>query len=315
MKRGTFAPGSRILVRDAQWIIKQVERTPGKGYCLTVTGVSGMVKDKNAYFLTELEEKIEVLDPANTDLVYDSSNHFEDSRLYIENLLRETPPHGTEPSIGLDGAMDAVPYQQDPAGMALKEPRCRILIADAVGLGKTIEAGILLTDLIARGRGKRILVLALKSMLTQFQKELWSRFSIPLTRLDSAGISRIRNKIPANYNPFYYFDKTIISIDTLKREEEYRVRLEESYWDIIVIDEAHNVAHRSNRSQRFRLADRLAGKCDSLIMLSATPHDGRKESFASLMNMRRPYCHLTRYYGLFSSNKRNSCSSNSFSGR
>ena len=170
-------------------------------------------------------------------------------------------------------------------GRPLARPRQRILIADAVGLGKTLEAGVLVSELIARGRGRRILVLAVKSMLTQFQKEFWNRFTIPLTRLDSIGIQRVRSRIPANHNPFYYYDKAIISIDTLKQDSEYRVYLEQAYWDIIVIDEAHNVADRGSRSQRNRLARLLSRRSDTLIMLSATPHDGRARSFASLVNM------------------------------
>ena len=181
--------------------------------------------------------------------------------------------------------MDLVPYQLDPARQALARPRQRILIADAVGLGKTLEAGILVSELIARGRGRRILVLAVKSMLTQFQKEFWNRFTIPLTRLDSIGIQRVRSRIPTNHNPFYYYDKTIISIDTLKQDAEYRTYLEQAYWDVIVIDEAHNVADRATGSLRSRLARLLARRSDTLIMLSATPHDGRARSFASLVNM------------------------------
>ena len=293
----TFAPGNRVIIRDAEWIVKQVERSSDNGFCLTVVGLSPFVKDREAKFLTNLEDEIQVMDPVKTVLVQDTSGNFEDTRLYIETLLRNTPSNSGEIHHGKEGAMDSVDFQADPARMALREPRCRILIADAVGLGKTIEAGILLTELIDRGRGKRMLVVALKSMLTQFQKELWSRFSIPLVRLDSAGITRIRNRIPANYNPFYYYDKTIISMDTLKRETEYRYWLENSYWDVVVIDEAHNVAQRSGSSQRFKLAERLSNQCDSLIMLSATPHDGRKESFASLMTMLNPAAIDVHEYG------------------
>ncbi|MDX5329527.1 MAG: DEAD/DEAH box helicase, partial [Marinobacter sp.] len=107
-------------------------------------------------------------------------------------------------------------------------------------------------------------------------------------RLDSAGLQRVRNHIPGNHNPFYYYDKSIISIDTLKQDNEYRRHLEKAYWDIIVIDEAHNVAERGSSSQRAQLAQLLAGRSDTLIMLSATPHDGKARSFASLMNMLDP---------------------------
>ena len=90
---------------------------------------------------------------------------------------------------------------------------------------------------------------------------------------------------PTNHNPFYYYDKSIISIDTLKQDAEYRTYLEQTRWDIIVIDEAHNVADRGTSSLRSRLAKRLSKCSDTLIMLSATPHDGRARSFASLVNM------------------------------
>ena len=136
------------------------------------------------------------------------------------------------------------------------------------------------------GGGKRILVVTQKAMLTQFQKEWWSRFSIPLVRLDSVGLARVRNRIPANHNPFNYFDRSIISIDTLKSNLEYRNYLENAWWDMIVIDECHNVAARSGEqglAKRAKLARLLATRSDTLILLSATPHDGSARSFASLM--------------------------------
>jgi len=283
-----FAPGARVEIRDAEWVIRRVDTSSDQGYQLTCDGISELVRGKEAIFLTQLENEIKILDPATTHLVQDTSNAFEQSLLYIESKLRQATPNDLNIHVAHKAAMDLVPYQLDPTIQALNQPRQRILIADAVGLGKTLEAGILVTELMQRGRGKRILVLTLKSMMTQFQKEFWNRFTIPLTRLDSAGLQRVRGRIPGNHNPFYYYDKSIISIDTLKQDNEFKTYLEQAYWDIIIIDEAHNVADRGNSAMRAKLAKLIANRSDTLIMLSATPHDGRAKSFASLMNMLDP---------------------------
>lgn len=281
--------GARIVLRDAEWFIRGVDRTSTKGQKLTVIGISEIVRDKERIFLTEYEKPIKILKPEETKLVRDSSPRYIATRLYIESLIRQAIPTGSEICIGDLCAADTLPFQLEPTILALSRPRQRILIADGVGLGKTVEAGILVSELIKRGRGKRILVVTTKSMLTQFQKELWSRFTIPLTRLDSVGIQQIRSKIPANQNPFHYYDKAIISIDTLKQNCQYKIHLENAYWDIIIVDEAHNVAERGNaHSLRSNLAKLLSQRSDTLIMLSATPHDGRAKSFASLMKMLDP---------------------------
>lgn len=283
-----FSPGMRVIIRDEEWMVKKVETNTLGRKSIHCVGISKLVKDYQAVFLTDLE-KIEQVDPAKVKLVVDDSPFFRKSRLFIESQWRQKIPTDTALHIGNRAAMDLMNFQLEPAQIALKRPRQRILIADTVGLGKTLEAGILMSELIARGKGKRILVVTVKSMMTQFQKEMWNRFTIPLVRLDSNKIQKIRSQLPTNYNPFFYYDKTIVSIDTLKRDVEYRTHLENSWWDIIVIDEAHNVAERGSRqAQRSRLAKLLSERSDTLIMLSATPHDGRSESFASLMNMLDP---------------------------
>ncbi len=284
-----IAPGAHIELRDAVWRVERLDLTSSGSQAWRCVGVSEIVRDLEAVFLQEYEPEVKVLDPRQTRLVRDTSSRHRAGLLYVESLLRDVLPPDDGLYIGHRAAMDALDFQLDPAWMALSKPRQRILIADSVGLGKTLEAGILLSELIRRGRGRRILVATTKAMLTQFQKEMWGRFTIPLMRLDSVGLARIRAEIPSHHNPFYFFDKTIISIDTLKQNNWFRAHVEQARWDVIVIDEAHNVATRGSReSQRAGIADKLAGNCDSLIMLSATPHDGKAESFASLMNMLDP---------------------------
>ena len=283
-----FAPGMRAIIRDEEWVVKKIETNSLGNKSLYCTGVSPLVKDREAIFLADLEN-IQVVNPAEVKLIADTSPFYKKSLLYLESHWRQQIPTDSNLHIGHQAAMDLMPYQLDPAKLSLQRPRQRILIADTVGLGKTLEAGVLMSELIARGKGKRILVVTVKSMMTQFQKEMWNRFTIPLVRLDSGRIQKIRASLPSNYNPFFYYDKTIVSIDTLKRDVEYRTHLENAYWDIIVIDEAQNVAERGDhQAQRSRLAKLLADRSDTMIMLSATPHDGRAKSFASLMNMLDP---------------------------
>ena len=284
-----YAPGMRIIVRGEEWMVKKVETNSLGNQTLYVIGLSQLVKDYESMFLVDVENDIEIVDPAKVTLVPDDSAFFRKSKVYIESQWRSKIPTDNKIHIGNKAAMDLMSYQLEPAQMALNKTRQRILIADTVGLGKTLEAGILMSELIARGKGKRILVVTVKSMMTQFQKEMWNRFTIPLVRLDSSRIQSVRAKLPTNYNPFFYYDKTIISVDTLKNDLDYRTHLENAWWDIIVIDEAHNVAKRGDRSsQRSKLASLLANRSDTLIMLTATPHDGKGQSVASLMNMLDP---------------------------
>jgi SNF2 family DNA or RNA helicase len=246
-------------------MVTQVKAADGHNaeFAITCTGADDLVRGHEAVFLTQLDHIIPV-DPRETALEPDQSPGFEKAKLFLEAQLRQMPFTDMTPSLEGMGAFKPMGYQVEAVDKALRQMRPRLLLADAVGLGKTIEIGMILTELIARGRGNRILVLTKKSMLTQFQSELWNRFAIPLVRLDSAGIAKLRLKIPASKNPFEVFHRVIMSIDTLKDVGRYRPFLEKTRWDMVIIDEAHNVAGASSaeRVLSYRLAKLMSRSTD-----------------------------------------------------
>ena len=282
-----IAAGSQVVVRDEQWTVTSAVQTPTGGLKVNCLGTSTLVKDTTASFFTELDE-IEPLRPEDTTFVPDDSPGFRKSRLYLEAMLRKTPVASTETglAIGPQQLLNPLDYQQRAAHKALTGLRPRLLIADAVGLGKTLEVGLILSELIRRGRGEKILVVTPKHILEQFQHELWTRFAIPLVRLDSEGIQRVRRNIPSNRNPFTYYKRSIISIDTLKNAGAYRHHLLGIRWDAVVIDECHNLVNRGTLNNQ--LARVLAPRTEALLLTSATPHNGDPNSFAELIRLLDP---------------------------
>ncbi|MBK6606656.1 MAG: DEAD/DEAH box helicase [Leptospiraceae bacterium] len=285
----SFAAGQRILVRDAEWLILKTEVNDNGQFTLSCIGTDDLTRGQERIFITQLDN-IEVIDPAETKLVADTSRGYEFSKLFLEANLRQMPLTSKEPDLENAGVFDSMKFQEDTVHIALGQLRTRLLLADAVGLGKTIQVGMILSELIRRGKANRILVLAKKSMLLQFQSELWNRFNIPLVRLDSEGIAKLRLKVPANKNPFEIYHRVIISIDTLKNVGKYEHYLKSARWDVVIIDEAHNVAGASvpERHLSYRLARVLSQSCDNIILTTATPHNGKRETFGRLISLLDP---------------------------
>lgn len=287
-----IAPGMRVRCRDAEWLVTRVESSTDslrRHFAVHCLGVDELVRGHPAIFLTQLDQ-IDRIDPAAVKLREDRSTGFESARLFLEAQLRSMPITSAEPDLDDMGVFTPLQYQEDAVRLALSQLRPRLLIADAVGLGKTIQLGMILSELQRRGRANRVLVLTKKSMLTQFQSELWNRFSFPLVRLDSRGIQKLRLRIPASKNPFEVYHRVIMSIDTLKDVGRYRHFLEDTRWDVVIIDEAHNVAGANvpERHFSYRLARLLARKTDALFLTTATPHNGKPETFGRLISLLDP---------------------------
>ncbi len=282
-----ITPGAQVVVRDEDWLVRSVSDTTADGRMVRVTGLSELVQDTEATFFTAIDD-IDPVRPEETMLVVDESGGYRRSRLWLEAVLRKAPVPVSDSrlTVSHQQLLADLRYQRVPVHKALEALRPRLLIADAVGLGKTLEMGVILSELIRRGRGERILVVTPRAILEQFQHEMWTRFSIGLVRLDSEGIQKVRQKIPPTRNPFTYFKRVIVSIDTLKQAGRYRHQLENVTWDAVVIDEVHNLINSS--SQRNTLARVLAPRTDALILASATPHNGKAESFAELVRLLDP---------------------------
>lgn len=283
-----FAPGMYVDVRDEEWLITKVDPTTD-GWRLEVRGVSEYVRDVRAVFFSALDA-INVFDPSDVSVVPDThSPNYRRTRLFVESMLRGTPIplYREELSVATQMLADPLEYQLTAVRQALSADniRPRILIADAVGLGKTLEMGMILAELIRRGRGERILVVTPKHVMEQMQQEMWTRFAIPLVRLDSQGIQRVRQLLPGSKNPFSYFPRVIVSLDTLK-QAKYKAQLEKVRWDAVVIDEIHNATNIG--TQNNELARLLAPTTEALIVASATPHNGDAESFKEILRLLDP---------------------------
>ena len=191
-------------------------------------------------------------------------------------------------------------YQLDPVVRALSMPRVNLLIADDVGLGKTIEAGLVVQEMILRHRVRSVLIICPSSLQVQWQEEMRDKFGLDFRIIDSESISQLRRKRGIHVNPWTHFPRLITSIDFLKRERPLRTFRETlpagdqptfpRAYDLMIVDEAHNVAPSgrgkyATDSMRTVAIRSLAPHFEHKLFLSATPHNGYRESFAALLEL------------------------------
>ena len=183
----------------------------------------------------------------------------------------------------LRARIDLLPYQLEPALALIRGLGSRVLIADEVGLGKTIQAGLIVSELVARGAADRVLVLAPAGLREQWAGELHDRFGVDSTLVDMRGARRRASELPVGVNPWTTVPIAIASVDYVKRPEVLPAALS-CRWDVVIVDEAHGIAPRTERH------DAVAALCTlapHVVMLTATPHSGDEDAFVSLCGLGR----------------------------
>lgn len=195
--------------------------------------------------------------------------------------------------------IDMESYQLDPVARALQLPRVNLLIADDVGLGKTIEAGLVAQELLIRHRARRILIVCPAGLQLQWRDQMRDKFGLEFRIIDSEALRTLRRKRGLHVNPWAHFPRLITSMDYLKREQPFRLFREilptdgPTYprkFDLLIVDEAHNIAPagRGNYavdSQRTHMIREIAPHFEHRLFLSATPHNGYAESFSALLEL------------------------------
>ncbi|MEI2581760.1 helicase-related protein [Scytonema sp. PRP1] len=184
------------------------------------------------------------------------------------------------------------PYQLVPLLMALRLETVRLLIADDVGIGKTIEAGLIAREMLDRGEVKRIGVLCPPHLCDQWQQELREKFHIDAVVIRSGTASKLERNVPNGSHIFSYYRHLIVSLDYAKAERR-RASFITHCPDLVIVDEAHTCASGNNKSasqqQRHQLIQEIAKKKEQhLLLLTATPHSGIEESFLSLLGLLKP---------------------------
>lgn len=180
--------------------------------------------------------------------------------------------------------LDLLPYQFEPALAVIRGAAARLLVADDVGLGKTIQAALVIAELRARRDSARALIVTPAGLREQWAHELEQRFSIPSAIIDALRLRRLSASLPANVNPWEVEPVVITSLDFVKLPEVARA-LDATLWDVVVVDEAHTAATARER----RLAiDSLCARARTVILLTATPHAGDEAGFRSLCSLGDP---------------------------
>lgn len=273
----TFATGTLVRARGREWVV-----LPDSTEDLVLVRPLGGTDEEVTGILTGLE----TVESATFDLPDPSQvGDFRSSR-----LLRDALRLGFRSSAGpfrSFGAIAVEPraYQLVPLMMALRQETVRLLIADDVGIGKTIEASLIAKELMAQGSAERLAVLCPPHLAEQWQSELRDKFHIDAELVMPGTVSRLERGLPMNRSIFEAYPHVIVSIDYIKGDRR-KADFIRACPEVVIVDEAHGCTLGSDRGrqQRYELVRALAGNPDRhMILVTATPHSGKADAFHSLL--------------------------------
>jgi superfamily II DNA or RNA helicase len=278
-----FAAGDLVRARGREWVALP---SPQDGI-LALRPLSGGENDT-----VILDPALELLpvEPARFDLPADATATVQAKAALLADAMRLTLRRGAGPfRSAAQLAFEPRTYQLVPLLMALRLPVPRLLIADDVGIGKTIEAGLILRELMDRGEVDAFAVLCPPHLVEQWVGELKERFGIDAVAVTSGTASRLERGLPLTQSLFDAYPFTVVSLDYIKAEKR-REGFARTCPDFVIVDEAHAcVGTHKGRQQRFELLSGLALNQDRrMILLTATPHSGDEEAFARLLSLIEP---------------------------
>lgn len=285
MNFDTFKPGSLVTLRNRPWIVLPSDDKD----LFLVKPLGGTEEETTGIYIplanqADLPKSYNFKKPDKTDI-----GDFYSAKL-LYNAARLSFRQAAGPFRCL-GKLSFRPrsYQMVPLIMALKLPTIRLLIADDVGVGKTVEALLIAKELYERREIKRFAIVCLPHLCDQWQEELKSKFGIEAVIIRSGTVTQLERQIRADENIFRAFPFQIISIDYIKSGNKRQVFVDHSP-ELIIVDEAHTCARPAgaNDSQqlRFRLLNDISKKANQhLVLLTATPHSGKQEEFQSLLGL------------------------------
>lgn len=275
-----WSPGSLVRARGREWIILAGSDTD----VLRVRPVSGSEQDQTSIHLALEAEPVA---DASFPLPEAKQKAGHDAALLLRDALMLSLRRGAGPfrSFG-QIAVEPRAYQLVPLLMALKQDPVRLLIADDVGIGKTIEAALIARELLDRGDIERLTVLCPPHLVEQWVTELESRFHLRPVAVTSTSAARLERNLPPSESIFTTHPHTVVSLDYIKSERR-RAEFLRACPELVIVDEAHTCsAAGEGRHQRYELLKGLVeSKTRHLVMLTATPHSGDEQAFFRLLGL------------------------------